>query len=100
MREVVWSDDALQDFESAILHIAQESKKAALLVAERIETAIDRLGEMPTGHPGRVRGTYEKVVLKTPYIVAYALSERRVTIVRIIHGARDWTDDTWPGVAR
>ncbi|MBS3649892.1 type II toxin-antitoxin system RelE/ParE family toxin [Pseudaminobacter sp. 19-2017] len=96
MREVVWSDDALQDFEASIAYIAVESPKAASLVAERIDTALNHLAEFPTGHQGRVRGTYEKIVQRTPYIVCYALSERRLTVLRIIHGARDWPDDSWP----
>lgn len=97
MRAVVWADDALRDFESALFHIAQENPVAASLVADRIEATADALAQMPIGHQGRVKGTYEKLVLKTPYIIAYALSDTVVTIVRVIHGSRDWHDDTWPG---
>ena len=96
MRELVWSDDALQDFDSALFHIAKDNPVAASLVADRIEATADRLAQMPIGHQGRVKGTYEKLVLKTPYIIAYALSDTAITIVRVIHGSRDWKDDTWP----
>jgi plasmid stabilization system protein ParE len=49
-----------------------------------------------------VRTTYEKVVTGLPYIIAYALSEERsgeerLTVLRIIHGARHWPKDEWPG---
>jgi plasmid stabilization system protein ParE len=45
--------------------------------------------------------TYEKVVIGSPYIVAYSLGTHThgtsiVTILRLIHGARDWTADRWP----
>lgn len=98
MRAVVWSDDAIRDFEAAISYIARESRAAASLIADRIETSIDQLADIPTGHPGRVGNTYEKLVQRTPYIIAYALSDRQVTIVRIIHGSRDWPDGEWPAV--
>ncbi len=96
MREIVWSDDALQDFNSAILYIAKENAPAAMLVADRLEAALRLLTEIPTGHQGRVKGTYEKLVQKTPYIIAYALSARTITVLRVIHGHRDWPADMWP----
>lgn len=96
MRLVAWSDDALQDFDSAILYIAREDSQAATLVADRIEAAVGLLAEMPIGRQGRVKGTYEMPVQKTRYIIAYALSDRAITILRVIHGSRDWPDDAWP----
>ncbi|HEY5818665.1 MAG TPA: type II toxin-antitoxin system RelE/ParE family toxin [Mesorhizobium sp.] len=96
MRRVIWSDGALQDFDSTLFYLAQESERAATVVADRIEAAIDLLAEMPTGHPGRVKGTYEKYVRKTSYILAYAVSDRAITILRIVHASRDWPDDAWP----
>lgn len=96
MREIIWSDDALRDFDLAIFYIAKDNRYAATLVADRIEAAIDLLAEIPIGYPGRVKGTYEKPVQKTSYIVAYALSDQAVTILHIIHGKRDWPEGTWP----
>ena len=63
--------------------------------------AVSNLGEIPTGRPGRVVGTYEKVVARTPYIVAYSLQqtsddEDTLTVLRVIHGARDWPQGGWP----
>jgi toxin ParE1/3/4 len=55
---------------------------------------------MSTGRIGRVSGTYEKVVGGLPYVIAYAITDRAgreaVTILRVIHGARDWPDEDWP----
>ena len=96
MRHVVWSDDALDDFDSAIYFVAKDSPRSANLVADRIEQAINSLADMPTGRPGRVQGTYEKVVQRTPYIIAYTLSDATVRIAHIIHGARDWPEGEWP----
>ena len=93
MRDVVWSSDALRDFTAAIGHIAKDNRRAASLVADRVDAAVQLLARQPIGHPGRVKGIYEKRVLNTPYIIAYALSEGTLTILRIIH---DWRDETWP----
>ena len=97
MRDVVWSSDALRDFTTAIGHIAKDNRRAASLVADRVDAAVKLLARQPIGHPGRIKGTYEKRVLNTPYIVAYALSDGTLTILRIIHDRRDWRDEEWPG---
>lgn len=96
MRHVIWSSDALDDLNGIIEFIAWDSPKSARLVIDRIEAASNLLAEVPAGRPGRVTGTYEKVVLKTPYIITYRLTDTALTIARIIHGARDWPDDEWP----
>lgn len=95
-RGIEWSGEASRDFEEAMEYIAVDSEAAALLVATRILTAIEHLGDLPTGHPGRVKGTYEKLVQKTSYVIAYTLSDGTVGITRVIHGARDWQADEWP----
>ena len=73
-------------------------------LADRLRATGDALGEMPTGRPGRVAGTYEKSVTGLRYIIAYALTRRGdreiVSILRVIHTARDWPDEEWPAVAR
>ena len=101
MRRVVWAESALWDFCEVLQYIAADNLDAAEQVAERIEQAIENLAFMPTGRKGRVGGTYEKVVTGPPYIIAYALSEERsgeerLTVLRIIHGARHWPKDEWP----
>lgn len=39
---------------------------------------------------------YEKPVNRTPYIIAYSLSDHAIRIARVVHGARDWPDGEWP----
>ena len=101
MRRVSWSEDALADFGEVIDYIASDDPFAAARVAERIKEAIHGLAFMPTGRRGRVSGTYEKLVTGLPYVIAYALDEAlagegRLTILRIIHGARNWPEGKWP----
>ncbi len=101
MRRVVWSKHGHKDFRGIIGYIAQDNPAAAHDVAARIDQTIQTLAVTPTGRKGRVSGTYEKMVHGMPYIVAYALGNEpkdyeTVTILRVIHGARDWREESWP----
>lgn len=97
-RRVLWADSALADLLHQIRHIAADDPDAAQRVARRIRETGAALGAFATGHPGRVRGTYEKTVAGLPYIIAYALTDgdRAVSILRPIHTARDWREEDWP----
>ena len=99
-RPVTWSREALDDIKVQVRHIAKDSPSAARQVADRIRDAGKALGDMATGRPGRVTGTYEKSVTRLPYIIAYELREighpESVVIVRVIHTSRDWQDEDWP----
>lgn len=99
-RPVRWSTDALTDLADQVSYIAADNPSAARRVADAIDRTALALGDMPTGRPGRVTGTYEKSVTNLPYILAYVItqtgSEETVVIVRVIHTSRDWTAGTWP----
>jgi plasmid stabilization system protein ParE len=97
-RTVEWAESALADLVAQAVHVAMDDPEAA----ERVEAAIratgDALGDFATGHPGRVAATYEKSVRGLPYIIAYALTDndQAVSILRVIHAARDWQAEEWP----
>lgn len=97
-RRVEWSEDALTDLIDQLVFIAANNRAAADRVADRIEATADALGDFATGHPGQVESTYEKSVRGLPYIIAYELSDadRTVSILRVIHTARDWPEGEWP----
>ena len=44
---------------------------------------------LPTGRPGRDAGVYEKSVGKLPYVIAYAVGDETLAILRVFHTARD-----------
>lgn len=100
-RPVEWSRDALDDLKEQVAYIAADNPVAARKVAARIRTIGNNLGTMATGRPGRVYGTYEQPISDLPYIVAYTIRPvpgrgEVITILRIIHGARDWPAGEWP----
>ncbi|PZR94491.1 MAG: type II toxin-antitoxin system RelE/ParE family toxin [Stutzerimonas stutzeri] len=97
MRSLLWSAAALDDFENAIARIAADDREAARRVAAAIDRAARLLAERPIGRPGRVTGTYEKTVSGLPWIIAYTLDGDRLVVLRVIHSARDWPKEGWPG---
>ncbi|SFH98065.1 Plasmid stabilization system protein ParE [Bosea sp. OK403] len=96
-RSVEWPASALDDFNATISFIARDNPHAARRVAAAIDDAARTLAEMPTGRPGRVGATYERTIPRLPYMIAYAIPETsRLVILRVIHNARDWPEESWP----
>jgi toxin ParE1/3/4 len=91
--EIIWRDAALEDLASARRFIAERNPAAVRRVFAAIITAVEKLPAMPNiGRPGRVTGTRELVVTGTPYIVAYAVIDRQLAVLAVIHGAREWPE--------
>lgn len=88
---VVWSEQALGDLQEIFDYIVAESPGAALAVDSRICGQANLLGKFPmAGKEGRVAGTRELVVPRTPFVIAYSVETDAVTILRVLHGARFW----------
>ena len=62
-RPVIWSRSALDDLKAQVAYIAAENPAAAQRVSEAIRAAASALSDIPTGRPGRVTDTYEKLSL-------------------------------------
>jgi plasmid stabilization system protein ParE len=101
VRDVVWSESALDDADEIIAYIASDNPAAAVKVLDRLELTAQRLGRLAVGRAGRVEDTYEKSVVGLPYIVAYAIrpltsGREQLVILRVIHTARNWPKGKWP----
>ncbi|MFI0843783.1 type II toxin-antitoxin system RelE/ParE family toxin [Mesorhizobium sp. IMUNJ 23232] len=95
--KLVWAAFALADRRNIFAHIEADSPRAADHVDERIATAVRRLIDFPqSGRPGRIEGTRELVIPRTPYIAAYVVTANRVRIIRILHGAQRWPEELPP----
>jgi len=82
---------ASADLAELLAYIAADNPNAAYRVQEEIRTQTEKLAQHPEiGRRGRVRGTRELVVTRTPYIAAYCIVGDTVTILRVLHGARRW----------
>src|SRR5262249_40215386 len=97
MRRVLWSPHGLALHEREVLdYHAQQGEGVTRRVRSDIERAVQLLAQRPIGRPGRISGTYEKLVLGQPYFIAYSLlprddgGEDDILILRVVHTSREW----------
>ena len=91
---ILWSPEAIEDLNSLRAYIAQDNPPAARGVVLHIMHSIEQLlpNNPQMGRPGRVPGTRELVIPKTPFIVPYRLQRNVIQILRVYHGARRWPE--------
>jgi plasmid stabilization system protein ParE len=88
-----WLSEALIDFDEIIGYIAEDNPLAAIEQGDEIENQVaGLLLNRHQGRPGRVKGTLEIVIVRTPYIAAYRIKKDAIQILRIFHGARLWPE--------
>ncbi|HEY2860193.1 MAG TPA: type II toxin-antitoxin system RelE/ParE family toxin [Terracidiphilus sp.] len=89
--KVTWGRRARRDLHELIACIAEDSVQTAELVADRIWKAVAQLAIVPrSGRVGRVAGTRELAIPKTPYLLVYRIRSRGLFILRVLRGARKW----------
>lgn len=91
---IVWSPEAIEDLASLRAYIAEDNPAAARRIALRIVQVIElMLPDNPqSGRPGRVPGTRELIIPRTPYVVPYRVQGNTLQILRVYHSARRWPD--------
>jgi toxin ParE1/3/4 len=91
---IVWSPEAIQDLISLRAYIAEDSPARARGIVLRILHDVEHLlpDNPHMGRAGRVPGTRELVIPRTPYIVPYRVQSEVIQILRVYHGARRWPD--------
>ena len=90
----VWSPEAIDDLAALRAYIEQENPAAAQRIARHILQNVDTLlvSNPSIGRPGRVPGTRELVIPRTPFIVPYRVIGNTIQILRVFHGARRWPE--------
>lgn len=90
----IWSPEAIADLAALRAYIEQDdpaaAQRVALHIIRNVEMLLQHNPEM--GRPGRVPGTRELVIPKTPYIVPYRLAGNTIHVLRVFHGARRWPE--------
>lgn len=88
---VRWLKSAQRSRFEQLNYIAQDNPSAAIRLDEEIERQTDLLAQYPLmGRAGRVEGTRELVVGRTPFIAVYRVKRKRIEILRLLHGAQQW----------
>jgi toxin ParE1/3/4 len=91
--KIVWTRLALSDLDKAYNYIAANNPSAAVDTINRIEKAVNALVQYPEiGRPGRIPGTKELVVTRTPFILPYRVEDKHLKILAVIHTARQWPE--------
>jgi len=86
-----WSRFARADREAIFDYIEADSPRAAVAVDDRIRQQVEELIKFPAiGRPGRIHGTRELIIQRTPYIAVYRVAGKTVRILRVLHGAQMW----------
>lgn len=85
-----WTDEARQDLAAIIDYIASDNPAAADAFLDRIVEKANALPHHPQAfRQGRLPGTREMVV-HSHYILVYRADEGTITILRLLHSARNW----------
>jgi toxin ParE1/3/4 len=91
---LVWSPESIRDLIALRAYIAEPDPASAKRVALHILYCVEHLlSENPKlGHAGRVPGTRELVIPKTPYLVPYRVRGLTIEVVRVYHSSRRWPE--------
>jgi plasmid stabilization system protein ParE len=92
------TNDAKADLRQIKAFISERNAIAAEGVIDRIRKMLTLLAVLPRlGHPGLVRGTFEKGVPRVPYLIVYRFDltddERELVVLRVYHGAQPRSKD-------
>jgi addiction module RelE/StbE family toxin len=91
VQALYYTDQAQQDLLEAWLFIAQDNPSAADKLLDRIQDATLRLCDHPM--LGRARpelsDRVRSLVTDTPYTLFYVADKQKITVIRVLHHARD-----------
>jgi plasmid stabilization system protein ParE len=92
MRKLLIQPQARVDLLEIWRYVAQDDLKAANRVSERIEQAIRSLVDIPgKGHTrADVRAPHYRFWSVYSYVIAYRYDDEKLTVVRVVHGARNF----------
>jgi toxin ParE1/3/4 len=92
MRKLLIQPQARLDLLEIWHHIAQDNVRAANQVNEKLDAAICSLLTMPgMGHArADVKDVRYKFWSVFSYVIAYRYNDATLTIVRVVHGSRDF----------
>lgn len=88
-----WLPMAIADFNEIVDYIAEDNPLAAIDQGDEIDSQVaGLLANRNMGRSGRIKGTRELIIVRTPYIVAYRIVKKDILILRVLHCARCWPD--------
>ncbi len=93
MSQILWTLPAVEHLKEIRAHISLDSPAAASRVVKAIREQVKPLAEHPQiGRRGIIDGTRELVISRLPYLVVYQLQDDTVTVLAVVHTARNWPE--------
>ena len=93
MARVIWSSRAADDLEAICEYIECDSEKYACLVAQRIISTVERLGEFPESES--IVAEFQDLELRDKivhrYRIIYRIQKEIVEVVAMVHSSRQLT---------
>jgi len=90
--KIIWAESVKLDLQDIEDYISKDNPLAAyntvITIIEKTEILLSRNSAI--GRAGRLAGTRELVIAKTPYVVPYTIKDNYIHILRVIHEARQW----------
>ncbi len=90
----IWSPEAIDDLAALRATIDEDdpaaAQRVALHILHNVEILLPKNPEM--GRPGRVPGTRELAIPRTPFIVPYRVQGNTIQVLRVFHGAQRWPE--------
>ncbi len=89
--KIDWRPKAVRDLDAIVDYIATDNTVAAVEQGDEIYKQVTDIKNFPEiGRRGRVQGTLELVIVKTPYIAAYRIKGSKIQVLRILHSSQPW----------
>lgn len=86
-----WLPEANRNRFEQLDYIAQDNPLAAIGQDEEIERQVNMLMLHPKiGRSGRLKGTRELVISRTPFVVIYRVQANRIEVIRLLHSSQKW----------
>lgn len=93
MTVVRWTHSARRDYRNIVEWLRDRNPAAAVRIANAIDHRLTILETVPRiGRMGRLEGTRELVIPRTPYVAIYQLDdgEDQIVVLRLLHSAQRW----------
>jgi toxin ParE1/3/4 len=90
---LIYTDPAERDLLGILQWISSDNPGAAEGVYRAIVATAERLRAFPSsGRAGRLPNTRELTVRSLPYVIVYEVTDEIVTVLAILHGARNLSE--------
>ncbi len=88
---VRWSPAAVADLTEIAEYLENNQPALAASTVLKLYETVQSLRRMPhRGRVGREHGTRELILPSIPYVIVYRVLEDAVSVVRLLHTARNW----------